>query len=42
MAILMLGILYGTEVRVIANGPDEEEALDALDKLFKDKFGFDN
>ena len=42
MAILMLRILSGTEVLVVANGPDETEVLDALEKLFKDKFGFED
>ena len=41
MAILMLKILHGTEISVIANGQDEQEAVEAVEKLFKDKFGFD-
>jgi len=42
MSILMLKISYGTEITVIANGPDENETLDALDALFKCKFGFED
>jgi len=42
MSILMLKISYGTEITVIAKGPDENETLDALDALFKNKFGFED
>ncbi|MDR0304547.1 MAG: HPr family phosphocarrier protein [Chitinispirillales bacterium] len=41
MAILMLKILCGTEISIVANGDDEVEAINALEKLFKEKFGFD-
>jgi phosphocarrier protein len=41
MAILMLKILCGTEISIIANGSDEAEVIEAVEKLFKDKFGFD-
>ena len=42
MSILMLKISYGTEVTAVADGADENETLDALDALFKNKFGFED
>jgi phosphocarrier protein len=39
MEILMLRILCGAEVKVIAEGSDEGQAVDALENLFKDHFG---
>jgi phosphocarrier protein len=38
MGIITLGAAYGTELKIIAEGEDEEEALDALVKLFETKF----
>jgi phosphocarrier protein len=38
MGILTLGASYGTEIKVIAEGEDEQAALDALVKLFDRKF----
>jgi phosphocarrier protein len=38
MGLLTLGASYGTEIKVIAEGPDEDAALAAVKKLFDDKF----
>jgi len=38
MGILTLGALYNTELKIIAEGEDEEEAVEALAKLFDSKF----
>jgi len=39
MEILMLKIMLHDEVKVTAEGSDEEQALAALEQLFKDQFG---
>ena len=38
MGIITLGAAYGTELRVIAEGEDEEQAVEAIVKLFESKF----
>jgi phosphocarrier protein len=38
MGIITLGAAYGTEIKIIAEGEDEQEAVDALVKLFESKF----
>jgi phosphocarrier protein len=38
MGILTLGASYGTEIKVIAEGEDEQAALEAMVKLFNRKF----
>ncbi|MDR0553742.1 MAG: HPr family phosphocarrier protein [Treponema sp.] len=38
MGIITLGAAYGTELKIIADGEDEQAALDALVKLFDSKF----
>jgi phosphocarrier protein len=38
MGIITLGATYGTEIKIIAEGPDEQAAADALVKLFDSKF----
>jgi phosphocarrier protein len=38
MGILTLGASYGTEIKIIAEGDDEEEAVNALSRLFETKF----
>jgi phosphocarrier protein len=38
MGIITLGASYGTELKVIIEGEDEESAMDILVKLFKSKF----
>jgi phosphoenolpyruvate-protein phosphotransferase len=37
--VLMLAASAGTTLRAIADGPDEDPALDALDDLFRNSFG---
>jgi phosphocarrier protein len=39
MGIMMLAAAKGTEVAIIAEGEDEQEALAALERLVADKFG---
>jgi phosphocarrier protein len=38
MGILTLAAAYGAELRVIAEGEDEKEAVDAIARLFEAKF----
>jgi len=38
MGIITLGAGYGTELKIIAEGEDEEAAVEALVKLFESKF----
>lgn len=38
LGVLSLGIIGGTNIRVIADGPDEQEAVDALVKLVESAF----
>jgi phosphocarrier protein len=38
MGIITLGASYGTELKIIAEGEDEEAALEAVVKLFESKF----
>jgi phosphocarrier protein len=38
MGIITLGAAYGTEIRIIADGEDEQEAVDTLARLFESKF----
>jgi len=38
MGIITLGASYGTEIKIIAEGEDEEEAIEILAKLFESKF----
>ncbi len=38
LGVLSLGIIGGTAIRIIADGPDEEEAVDALVKLVQSGF----
>ena len=39
MGVMMLAAGIGTEVEVETNGPDEQQAMDALVALINDKFG---
>ncbi len=41
MGVLMLAAAQGSKVRIIANGTDEKEAIDAIEDLIDDKFGED-
>jgi phosphocarrier protein len=38
MGIITLGAAYGTEIKIVAEGEDEEAAIDTLVKLFESKF----
>jgi len=38
MGIITLGAAYGTELKIIADGEDEKEAVEILVKLFESKF----
>lgn len=39
LSVLMLAASRGTELRLIADGPDETDAIDALISLFAHGFG---
>ena len=39
LGVLSLGIVKGTEITLIANGSDEEEAVEALAALLDSDFG---
>ena len=38
LGVLSLGIVGGTTIRIIADGPDEEEAVESLVKLVQSGF----
>jgi len=38
MGIITLGAAYGTGIKIIAEGEDEERAVDTLVRLFESKF----
>ena len=38
MGIITLGASYNTKLQVVAEGDDEEEAVDAIVKLFENRF----
>jgi phosphocarrier protein len=40
MALLSLGLAKGTEVKIIADGEEEEEVLDLMTGLFSFEFDF--
>lgn len=42
LEIMSLGVPQGTEVTLHAKGPDALEAIDTLEKLFVDNFGFES
>ncbi|MFE8072116.1 HPr family phosphocarrier protein [Marinobacteraceae bacterium S3BR75-40.1] len=39
MAVMMLAASIGTEIELIIEGPDEQEARDAVVELINDRFG---
>lgn len=39
MQVMMLAASQGTEVEIIADGPDEDQAITALAELINDYFG---
>jgi phosphocarrier protein HPr len=38
MGVITLGATYGTELKIIADGHDEVQALDAIENLFENRF----
>ena len=38
MGVITLGATYNSQLTVIADGPDEIAALDALERLFENRF----
>ena len=38
LGVLSLGIMGGTQIRIIAGGPDEEQAVDELGRLVNSGF----
>jgi phosphocarrier protein len=38
LGIMTLGAGYGTEIKIIAQGEDEKEAVETLTRLFESKF----
>jgi phosphocarrier protein len=38
MGIITLGAAFGTPIRIIADGPDEEAATSAIEALFEKRF----
>jgi phosphocarrier protein len=38
MGVITLGATYNTTLKIIAVGPDEAQAVDAIEKLFERKF----
>ena len=38
MGVITLGATYNSQLKVIAEGPDEVPALDALERLFENRF----
>jgi phosphocarrier protein len=38
MGIITLGAAYGAEIRIIADGENEKEAVESLARLFETKF----
>jgi len=38
MGVITLGATYNTPLKIIADGPDETQALDAIENLFENRF----
>jgi phosphocarrier protein HPr len=38
MGVITLGATFNTTLKIIANGPDEAQAVDAIEKLFENRF----
>ena len=38
MGVITLGATYNTPLKIVADGPDEALALDAIEKLFENRF----
>ncbi len=41
LMIMSMGLVKGTEITIVADGPDEADAVATLKKLVDDKFGED-
>lgn len=41
LMIMSMGLVKGTEVTIVADGPDEADAVAALKQMIDDKFGED-
>lgn len=39
MGVMMLAAACGSTITLVAEGPDAEQALDALEELVRDRFG---
>ncbi|MBR4107601.1 MAG: HPr family phosphocarrier protein [Akkermansia sp.] len=39
MGLMMLAVGWGAQIKVIADGPDEAEVIEALENLINSKFG---
>ena len=38
MGVITLGATYNTPLKIIADGPDEAQAVDAIERLFASRF----
>ncbi len=38
MGIITLGAAYKSQITITTEGPDEEDAIDAIEKLFLNRF----
>ena len=38
MGVITLGATHDTQLKIIADGPEEVEALDTIEKLFQNRF----
>lgn len=39
LALMMLAAVKGTKIRIIADGPDEQKAIEAICELVNNRFG---
>ncbi len=39
LMIMSMGLVKGTEIKILADGPDEADAVNALKELVESKFG---
>lgn len=42
MSIMMLTAVHGSEIRIVCDGPDEEDALKEIVSLFESRFNQDS
>jgi phosphocarrier protein HPr len=38
MGVITLGATFNSQLKIIAEGPDEKQAVDAIQKLFENRF----